>query len=89
MLNKRLILDIVEDLLNHSTKSQGTQIPDDQNSSNRILMDKRFVTGQNLPYEQVTDIANHACVSLIGVLQHLFARKIYIVFAEETDIKGS
>ena len=86
---KEVFLDIVEDLLDCSTKFQGIYVSEDHQSANHILIDRRFGTQQNLPHEQVTDIAGHACVSLIGVLRHLFAHKIGIGFAKETDIKGS
>lgn len=82
---KEVFLDIVEDLLDRSTKFQGIQIPDDHKSSNHILMDRTFGIRRNLPHEEVAVIAGHAYVSLIGVLQHLFAHKIPIGFAEETD----
>ena len=39
---KEVFLDIVEDLLDRSTKFQGIHIPDDQKSANHILMDRKF-----------------------------------------------
>ena len=82
---KEVFLDIVEDLLDRSTSFQGIQIPDNHKSADHILMDRTFGIRRNLPHEEVAVIADHACVSLIGVLQHMFAHKIPIGFAEETD----
>ena len=82
---KEVFLDIVEDLLDRSTSFQGIQIPDNHKSADHILMDRTFGIRRNLPHEEVAVIADHACVSLIGVLQHMFAHEIPIGFAEETD----
>ena len=84
---KDVFLDIVEDLLNHSTKFQRIIVPDIHHSPNHILMNMRFGIRRNLLHDQVTAVAGHACVSLIDILRHTFAHKICIGFAKEAEIR--
>ena len=63
-------------------------IPTDNQSAEDILKEHRFGIFGNLPHEKVEIINNHACISMIGLVQHLMAHEIPIGFTEETDLPG-
>ena len=52
------------------------------------MKEHQFGIFGNLPHEKVEIINNHACISMIGLIQHLMAHEIPIEFTEETDLPG-
>ena len=60
-------------------------IPFDNHSADETLKELEFGSFGNLPYEEVPDINGHSCVSILGIIQHIFAHQIPIGFTEETD----
>ena len=60
-------------------------IPIDNQLAEEFLKEHQFGIFGNLPHEKVEIINNHACISMIGLIQHLMAHQIPIGFIEETD----
>ena len=84
-----IFFDIMQDLQDRSAGFEtAVDIPVDHKSANNILMESKYGIFGNIPHEEVFQLGGHACVSLIGVLKHLFAHKIPIGFTEQTDIEG-
>ena len=84
-----IFFDIMQDLQDRSTGFEtAVDIPVDHKSANNISMESKYGIFGNIPHEEVFQLGGHACVSLIGVLKHLFAHKIPIGFTEQTDIEG-
>ncbi len=81
--------DILEEVQARSGPSQAeVSIPTDNQSAEEILKEHWFGIFGNLPHEKVEIINNHACISMIGLIQHLMAHEIPIEFTEETDLPG-
>ena len=86
------LFEILEDVLDRAQPTQSDShitIPINDNTAYKILKDSEFGIYGNLPCEEVTDVAGHACVSLIGMLKQIFAHGIPIQFTEQTDIPGN
>ncbi len=73
----------------YGVSKSAVTVPLDTQTADEILKEQKFGIFANLPYEKVEIINNHACISLIGVIQHMMAHKIPIGFTEETDVHDS
>ena len=86
------LFDILEDVLDKAqiVKSESdVTIPVDDNTVFKILKESEFGIYGNLPYEEVFEVLGHACVSLIVILEQMFAHRIAVLFTEQTDVPGS
>jgi hypothetical protein len=82
-------LEILQDIRDRTIGYKTTiSIPHDLQSAENILRENRFAIFGNLPYEEVHVIDGHACISLIGLIQHVYAHGIPIGWTEETDVPG-
>ncbi len=81
--------DILEDIIDKTNATEfKVKVPLDNNAASQVLMDTEFGIYGNLPYENVFEVNQHACVSLVGILKQMYALGIPIGFTHETDIPG-
>ena len=81
--------DIIEEVQERCGASHSdVTLPTNNQSAEQILKEHQFGIFGNLPHEEVELINNHACISMIGLIQHLMAHQIPIAFTEETDLPG-
>ena len=81
--------DILEEFHERYGVSSDVTVPLDNQTAEEILKEKKYGIFGNLPHEKVIVINNHACISMIGVIQHMMAHQIPIGFTEETDVPGN
>ena len=81
--------DILKEIHDMSTgfKTDVT-IPFDSQTANEVLKERKFAIFGNLPYEEVKVVEGHACISLVGLIQHMYAHRIPIGWTEQTDVEG-
>ena len=76
-------LNILQDVQDRATGFKTEiSIPFDNHSADEILKEKEYGIFGNFPYEEVRVINRHVCVSIIGIIYHMFAHQIPIGFTE-------
>ena len=80
-------LMIIDYIMEHVTGFEAdVGVPMDEQSMNETLKERQYGIFGNLPHEEVVLINNHACVSLIGLIQHVYAHGVPIGWTEEPDV---
>ena len=77
--------DIFDNVEAQGWDSSKLRVPTNEAEANELLLKGQWSVFQNIPIAQVSIVANHAVVSLEGLLDHIVAHGIPILWKQQSD----